>query len=87
LNEPVLWMLSINAFAAVLLLLSLLGGAIWLLTFVFRAPEPAAVAAAVAAAAPSGAAASSDAATVVAIHAAVHQLWPDARVVRIEDER
>lgn len=82
-NEPALWILSINAFAAVLLLLSLLGGAVWLLTFVFRAPAPAPVAAA----APSGAAGSPDAATVVAIHAAVHQLWPDARVVRIEDER
>jgi len=34
-NEPDLWMLSINAFAAVVIILSLLGGALRLLTTLF----------------------------------------------------
>jgi Na+-transporting methylmalonyl-CoA/oxaloacetate decarboxylase gamma subunit len=83
-NEPELWMLSINAFAAVLLLLSLLAGAIGLLTAVFRAPVVAAPPAAPGAPDHEPAA---DAATVAAIHATVQRWLPGGRVVRIEEVR
>jgi len=83
-NEPELWMLSINAFAAVLLLLSLLAGAIALLTALFRAP---AVAAPLPAPGAPDLATADDAATVAAIHAAVQRWLPGGRVVRIEEVR
>jgi hypothetical protein len=84
-NEPALWMMSINAFAAVLGLLSLLAGAVWLLTIVF-APPPAAPSQGPGVAAPA-AAGLEDAAVIAAIHATVMQLMPGGAVSRIEEAR
>ena len=85
-NEPALWMMSINAFVAVLGLLSLLAGAVWLLTIVF-APPPAAAADPGPGAAASDAMGRGDAAVIAAIHATVLQLMPGGVVARIEEAR
>jgi Na+-transporting methylmalonyl-CoA/oxaloacetate decarboxylase gamma subunit len=88
-NEPALWMMSINAFGAVLVLLSLLAGAVWLLTVVFAPPAPASVA--TPAAGPTAASAHGagfeDAAVIAAIHATVRQVVPGGVVSRIEEVR
>jgi Na+-transporting methylmalonyl-CoA/oxaloacetate decarboxylase gamma subunit len=88
-NEPALWMMSINAFGAVLVLLSLLAGAVWLLTVVFAPPAPVAVATPVPVpeAAASHAAGFEDAAVIAAIHATVRQVVPGGIVSRIEEVR
>jgi Na+-transporting methylmalonyl-CoA/oxaloacetate decarboxylase gamma subunit len=86
-NEPALWMLSINAFGAVLVLLSLLAVAVWTLTVVF-APSPAPVAVANPVPAPPDPSASAeDAAVIAAIHATVRQALPGGVVSRIEEVR
>jgi hypothetical protein len=93
-NEPALWMLSINAFGAVLVLLSLLAVAVWTLTVVFAPPPPAPVAVAGPGAAVPGPGAtgpasprSEDAAVIAAIHATVRQVLPGGVVSRIEEAR
>jgi Na+-transporting methylmalonyl-CoA/oxaloacetate decarboxylase gamma subunit len=89
LDQPALWMLSISAFTAVMLLLGILAVAIRLLTLVFAPPTgtPAiAGAAAATAAAATAAAASSDAVdphVLAAIHAAVQQRLPGGRVTHV----
>lgn len=83
-NEPGLWLVALNAFAAVLLLLGALAGTLRLLTWVFppgRAPEPPAPLAAAAGA--HDADASLDAATLAALHAAVARAYPGGRVTRV----
>lgn len=89
-DDPALWMLSISAFTAVMLLLAILATAIRLLTLVFPPPTGApALAGAVAATAPTAAAAaaaSSDAIdphVLAAIHAAVQQRLPGGRVTHV----
>jgi Na+-transporting methylmalonyl-CoA/oxaloacetate decarboxylase gamma subunit len=87
-DEPALWMLSINAFGAVLVLLSLLAVAVWTLTVVFVPPAPVPVA--VASAGPSSPTPSpqpEDAAVIAAIHATVRQVLPGGVVSRIEEVR
>jgi hypothetical protein len=88
-NEPALWMMSINAFGAVLGLLSLLAGAVWLLTVVFSPPAPLPAAAAIAGPsdAPPDASRLQDAPIVAAIQATVRQLLPGGVVSRIEEVR
>jgi Na+-transporting methylmalonyl-CoA/oxaloacetate decarboxylase gamma subunit len=87
-NEPALWMLSINAFGAVLVLLSLLAVAVWTLTVVFVPPAPAPVAVANAGpASPGPSAPPEDAAVIAAIHATVRQVLPGGVVSRIEEAR
>lgn len=74
--EPALWALSISAFSAVILLLSLLAVGIFLLTLIFPAPPTA------------GRAMSTDgdaAFEVAAIQAAVSHRWPGAHVRHIEE--
>jgi len=84
LDPPALWMLSISAFTAVMLLLGLLAAAIWLLTWAFPAPPPVAVAASAGApAAATNAAADADAPTLAAIHATVQRLLPGGRVTHV----
>jgi Na+-transporting methylmalonyl-CoA/oxaloacetate decarboxylase gamma subunit len=88
-NEPALWLLSINAFGAVLALLTLLAGAVWLLTVVFSPPTPATVGVSLPEsreAAPD-AVGREDAALIAAIHATVRQVLPGGVVTRIEEER
>jgi Na+-transporting methylmalonyl-CoA/oxaloacetate decarboxylase gamma subunit len=83
LDEPALWMLSISAFTAVMLLLAVLAVAIRLLTLAFAPP---AVAPATAATAATATAASSDAVdphVLAAIHAAVQQRLPGGRVTHV----
>lgn len=78
--EPALWALSISAFSAVILLLSLLAVGIFLLTLIFPAPPPAPPTA--------GRAMSTDgdaAFEVAAIQAAVSHRWPGAHVRHIEE--
>jgi Na+-transporting methylmalonyl-CoA/oxaloacetate decarboxylase gamma subunit len=92
-NEPALWMLSINAFGAVLVLLSLLAVAVWTLTVVFvPPPAPVPVAGPDAAAPGQGAPGPAsprpeDAAVIAAIHATVRQVLPGGVVSRIEEAR
>lgn len=87
-NEPALWMLSINAFGAVLVLLSLLAVAVWTLTVVFAPPAPVPVAVATTGpASPGPNAPPEDAAVIAAIHATVRQVVPGGVVSRIEEVR
>ena len=79
--EPVLWTLSLQAFAAVVVVLTLLAGALMALTALFRpAPTP-----------PPGAAGSRpdergpDPFVVAAVHAAARTAHPGARVVHLEE--
>ena len=81
-DQPALWMLSISAFTAVMLLLGILSAAIWLLTVAFAAPPPAATASVVAQSAPP-AAGDADAPTLAAIHAAAQRLLPGGRVTHV----
>ncbi len=81
-DQPALWMLSISAFTAVMLLLGVLSVAIWLLTVAFAAPPPPAAAPAVAPGAPP-AAGDADAPTLAAIHAAVQRLLPGGRITHV----
>jgi hypothetical protein len=98
-TQPALWLLSLQAFAAVAVLLTLLALAVQLLTVLFRpppAPPPAAAATTptpvppamepqgLAGTVPPGAA---DAAWLAAVHAAAQRARPGARVVRIEELR
>ena len=84
-DEPALWMLSISAFTAVMLLLGILAATIRLLTWVFAAPQGAAAAAAGAAPAAAGApvVGDADAPTLAAIHAAVQRLLPGGRITHV----
>lgn len=80
-NDPNLITLSLSAFVAVLVVLSVLALVIRALAFVFRAPP-------VAARGPDPAAATTsagDAALVAAIHATLAQHRPGYRVTRIEE--
>lgn len=92
-TEPALWTLSLQAFSAVIVVLTLLAGAVRLLTIVFHAPTPAPaaapVAAPVAAPAPGRAedAGGSDAFVLAAIHTAVQRAHPGARVTRVDEVR
>ena len=80
-DQPALWLVAINAFAAVVVLLAALAGAIRLLSVVF--PERIVVAAAPTPAV--GAAATTlDAPTLAAIQVAVQHALPGGRVVRVE---
>ena len=80
-DQPALWLVALNAFAAVVVLLAVLAGAIRLLSVVF--PERAAPVPATATAAPSGATAL-DAPTLAAIQVAVQRALPGGRVVHVE---
>ena len=77
-DQPALWLVAMNAFAAVVVLLAVLAGAIRLLSVVF--PERAAPAPATAAAD----AIALDAPTLAAIQVAVQRALPGGRVVRVE---
>jgi len=80
LDLPALWLLSISAFTAVMLLLGLLAVAIRLLTLAFpAAPPSAAVVAHVAPPAPGD----TDPPTLAAIHAAVQRLLPGGRITHV----
>ncbi len=82
-DEPALWMLSISAFTAVMLLLAVLAVVIRLLTLVFPPPTGAPT---IAGATAATAAASSDAVdphVLAAIHAAVQQRLPGGRVTHV----
>lgn len=81
-DQPALWLVAVNAFAAVVLLLGALAGAIRLLSIVF--PERAAPVTATAEAAPTTAAAL-DAPTLAAIQVSVQRLLPGGRIVHVED--
>lgn len=75
--ETPLWMLSISAFSAVLLLLGVLAVALRILTLIF--PAPASVAP------PSPAPTSDDTAPyLAAIQAAVARQWPGAQVRQVD---
>ncbi len=79
-DQPALWLVALNAFVAVVVLLAVLAGAIRLLSVVFperAAPAPAP--AAVDASAPT-----LDAPTLAAIQVAVQRALPGGRVVRVE---
>ena len=84
-DEPALWMLSISAFTAVMLLLAILATAIRLLTLVFPPPTGApAIAGATATAAATAASSDSvDPHVLAAIHAAVQQRLPGGRVTHV----
>lgn len=88
-NEPALWMISINAFGAVMALLSLLAGAVWLLTVAFSPPASAAAAvpSAGVSGAPLDATGLGDVPLIAAIHATVRQVLPGGVVSRIEEVR
>ncbi len=78
-DPPALWLVALNAFAAVVVLLAVLAGAIRLLSVVFperTAPAPEAPAV--------DATAMLDAPTLAAIQVAVQHALPGGRVVRIE---
>lgn len=86
--EPALWTLSLQAFAAVLVVLSSLAGALQALTALFRpapAPAPAAGAGRPAAPGPEPAATGPDPFVVAAVHAAARTAHPGARVVHLEE--
>jgi hypothetical protein len=84
--ETALWLTTLSAFAAVMLLLVLLSGAIALLTVVFPAAAASASAAAPAAA-PAGAPTGDDTpAFTAAIHAAVARALPGARVLDVHEK-
>jgi len=83
-DTPELWLLSVSAFTAVMLLLALLAVTIRLLTLAF--PAPAVVAGPSAAGPPAGSGAT-DAAVLVAIHAAAQRVLPGARVSQVEEVR
>jgi Na+-transporting methylmalonyl-CoA/oxaloacetate decarboxylase gamma subunit len=81
-TEPDLLVVSITAFFAVMILLSLLAGMIRLLMVLFphREEEPAPARAAAAVRGP-------DAAVLAAIHTAAAAAYPDMNVTRIEEAR
>jgi hypothetical protein len=80
-DHPALWLVALNAFAAVVVLLALLAGAIRMLSVVF--PERAAAPATnpVVAGRPNAL----DAATLAAIQVAVQRALPGGRVVHVDD--
>ena len=80
-DQPALWMLSISAFTAVMLLLGILSAAIWLLTVAFAPPPPAAVPGVAQGVSP--AAGDADALTLAALHAAVQRLLPGGRITHV----
>lgn len=79
--EPALWTLSLQAFAAVLAVLTLLAGALRALTTLFR-PAPAPPPAAGGSRPASNA---TDPFVVAAVHAAARTAHPGARVVHLEE--
>ena len=79
-DQPALWLVALNALAAVVVLLAALAGAIRLLSVVF--PERAAPASVTAVA--DASATPLDAPTLAAIQVAVQRALPGGRVVRIE---
>lgn len=87
-DQPALWLVAVNAFAAVVALLAVLAGAIRLLSVAF--PERAASAPAAPATAPTGAttaiadSVALDAPTLAAVQVAVQRALPGGRVVRVE---
>ncbi|MFN2321691.1 MAG: hypothetical protein ABR510_01855 [Trueperaceae bacterium] len=81
-DQPALWLVALNAFAAVVVLLAVLAGAIRLLSVVF--PERAVPARASGATRANDATATLDAATLAAIQVAVQRALPGGRVVRVE---
>lgn len=86
-NVPELWLVSINAFAAVLVVLAVLALAVWALTWVFRVAPAERTASAPAAAATRDVRARgpepTDAAVLAALQAAVGQALPGGRVTRV----
>lgn len=92
-NEPALWNLVLQAFAAVIVVLSALAGAVAFLSLAFRSvpARPAVVPARPdpSPASPRDTAAghSPDPFVTAAIHAAVRELAPGVRVTRIEEIR
>ena len=82
-NEPDLWMLSLNAFAAVVVLLSALAVVLSALVRLFPARETAPADGTSSAAAVGGT--TTDAATVAAIHTAVERVAPGARVMEVRE--
>lgn len=80
-SQPELWSLSLQAFAAVLVVLGLLAAAVRALTAVFPPPG---VAPAVPAA-PHADGDASDPFVLAAIHAAARQVAPDAVVVQVAE--
>lgn len=86
-DAPTLWLVAVNAFAAVLVVLGALALAIRALTAVFpvapevrRAVEPA-----TAAGAPAPTPARLDAPTLAAVQVAVQRALPGGRVVRVDE--
>ncbi|MFO7546015.1 MAG: hypothetical protein R6W77_11040 [Trueperaceae bacterium] len=92
-NEPALWNLALQAFAAVIVVLTALAGAVALLSLAFRsAPaQPAAVLAGrdgpSASPPDTSSEPSPDPFVTAAIHVAVRELAPGARVTRIKEIR
>lgn len=81
-DQPALWLVAVNAFAAVIVLLAALAGAIRLLSVAF--PVRTAPASATAATAAPDATATLDAPTLAAVQVAVQRALPGGRVVRVE---
>ena len=91
-TQPALWLLSLQAFAAVAVLLTALAIAVQALTWLFRAPPvpaPSATPFPVTPAAPAVGVerTASDPAVVAAVQVAAQRVRPGARVVRIEEVR
>ena len=92
-DTPELWLLSVSAFTAVMLLLALLAVTIRLLTLAFPAPavaggpRTAGPPVAPSAAGPPAGSGATDAAVLVAIHAAAQRVLPGARVSQVEEVR
>ena len=84
-TQPALWLLSLQAFAAVVVLLAALALAVQALTWLFRAPPAPAPSATPAPATPRVERSASDPTLVVAVQAAAQRVRPGARVVRIEE--
>jgi hypothetical protein len=81
-NAPGLWLVAVNAFAAVLVLLGALAGTLRLLTALFPPSRDAAIAAPLQPPAPAPDAAI-DAATLAAVQAAVARTYPGGRVTHV----
>jgi Na+-transporting methylmalonyl-CoA/oxaloacetate decarboxylase gamma subunit len=86
-DQPALWLVSANAFAAVVVLLTILAVAIRLLSVAFpeRAAPPRMPPAPPSSQAPPRDAAALDAPTLAALQGAVQRALPGGRVVRVED--
>ncbi|NBC95202.1 MAG: hypothetical protein GVY27_02470 [Deinococcus-Thermus bacterium] len=84
-TQPALWLLSLQAFGAVVVLLAALALAVQALTWLFRAPPAPASSATPAPAAPGAERSAPDPTVAVAVQAAAQRVRPGARVVRIEE--